>query len=66
MPGVFAVGDLRAGSTRQVASAAGDGAAAALQVRDHLKRTPGEEAWTVARWLLADGVPSRPPVRRPA
>jgi thioredoxin reductase (NADPH) len=38
VPGVFAVGDLRAGSTRQVASAAGDGVAAALQLRDHLQR----------------------------
>lgn len=37
VPGLFAVGDLRAGSTRQVASAAGEGAAAALEIRDHLK-----------------------------
>jgi thioredoxin reductase (NADPH) len=37
VPGVFAAGDVRAGSTKQVASAAGEGAAAALQIRDHLK-----------------------------
>ena len=38
MPGVFAAGDVRAGSTKQVASAAGEGATAALLVRDYLKR----------------------------
>jgi thioredoxin reductase (NADPH) len=37
VPGVFAAGDLRANSTKQVASAAGEGAAAALMVRDYLK-----------------------------
>jgi thioredoxin reductase (NADPH) len=36
-PGIFAAGDVRAGSTKQVASAAGEGAAAALMVRDYLK-----------------------------
>ena len=38
LPGVFAAGDARAGSTKQIASAAGEGAAAALQIRDSLKR----------------------------
>ena len=38
MPGVFAAGDVRSGSTKQVASAAGEGAAVALQVREYLKR----------------------------
>lgn len=38
VPGVFAAGDIRAGSTKQVASAAGEGAAAALLVREYLKR----------------------------
>jgi len=38
VPGIFAAGDLRAGSTKQVASAAGEGAAAALLVREHLRR----------------------------
>jgi thioredoxin reductase (NADPH) len=38
VPGIFAIGDLRAGSTKQVASAAGEGAAAALMARDYLER----------------------------
>jgi len=37
IPGVFAAGDVRAGSTKQVASAAGEGATAALLVREYLK-----------------------------
>ena len=37
MPGVFAAGDVRAGSTKQVASAAGEGATAALMVRAYLQ-----------------------------
>ena len=37
MPGVFAAGDGRAGSTKQVTSAAGEGATAALMVRQHLE-----------------------------
>lgn len=36
--GIFAIGDVRAGSTKQVASAAGEGAAVALMIRDYLKR----------------------------
>ena len=36
LPGVFAAGDVRAGSTKQLASAVGEGAAAALQMRHHL------------------------------
>ena len=35
--GVFAAGDVRKGSTKQAASAAGEGATAALMVREHLK-----------------------------
>jgi len=34
--GVFAAGDVRAGSTKQLASAVGEGAAVALQIRAHL------------------------------
>ena len=34
--GVFAAGDVRAGSTKQLASAVGEGAAVALQIRHHL------------------------------
>ena len=37
VPGVFAAGDVRAGSTKQVASATGEGATAALLMREHLK-----------------------------
>ena len=38
MPGVFAAGDVRRGSTKQLASAVGEGAAAAIQVRYHLDK----------------------------
>ena len=37
MPGVFAAGDCRLGSTKQAASAVGEGATAALMVREFLK-----------------------------
>src|SRR5271157_2729120 len=37
LPGVFVAGDVRAGSTKQAASAAGEGASAALAIRDYLK-----------------------------
>ncbi len=36
-PGVFAAGDVRAGSTKQLVSAAGEGAAAALSIREYLR-----------------------------
>ena len=36
-PGIFAAGDVRTGSTKQVASATGEGATAALLIREHLK-----------------------------
>jgi thioredoxin reductase (NADPH) len=38
MPGVFAAGDVRAGSTKQLASAVGEGAAAAIAIRRYLDR----------------------------
>jgi len=37
VPGIFSAGDVRASSTKQVASAAGEGAAAALMIREYLK-----------------------------
>jgi thioredoxin reductase (NADPH) len=37
VPGVFAAGDSRAGSTNQAASAAGEGASAALAIRRYLE-----------------------------
>ena len=37
VPGIFAAGDVRADSTKQVASATGEGAAAALMIRDYLR-----------------------------
>jgi thioredoxin reductase (NADPH) len=37
LPGVFAAGDVRSGSTKQAASAAGEGATVALMIREYLK-----------------------------
>ena len=37
VPGVFAAGGVRHGSTKQVTRAAGEGAAAAILVREYLK-----------------------------
>ncbi len=37
MPGVFASGDVRSGATMQIASAVGEGAAAALAIREYLE-----------------------------
>jgi thioredoxin reductase (NADPH) len=39
LPGLFAAGDVRAGSTKQAASAVGEGATAALAIRAYLKTT---------------------------
>jgi thioredoxin reductase (NADPH) len=50
IPGVFAAGDCRAGSTKQAASAAGEGAAAALMIRRYVEP-------------LASGIPERSMVR---
>ena len=41
MEGVFAAGDVRAGSTKQAASAAGEGASAAIAIREYLKDMGG-------------------------
>jgi thioredoxin reductase (NADPH) len=39
VPGVFAAGDVRFGSTKQVASAVGEGAAASISIRDFLRKS---------------------------
>jgi thioredoxin reductase (NADPH) len=38
MPGLFVAGDVRAGSTKQLASAVGEGAAASIAIRQYLER----------------------------
>jgi len=38
LPGIFAAGDVRDTSTKQVVSAAGEGSTAALEIREYLKR----------------------------
>ncbi len=38
MPGVFAAGDVRAGSTKQLGAAIGEGITALLMVRQHLEK----------------------------
>jgi thioredoxin reductase (NADPH) len=37
MKGVFVAGDIRSGATMQIASAAGEGATAALKIREYLE-----------------------------
>ncbi|WP_257786834.1 hypothetical protein [Cupriavidus malaysiensis] len=44
MPGVFAIGDVRAGSTKRVAAAVGDGAAAIAQIHAYLSSLNKESA----------------------
>jgi thioredoxin reductase (NADPH) len=39
IPGIFAAGDVRHGSTKQVASAVGEGAAASISIREFLRRS---------------------------
>lgn len=40
MPGVFVAGDIRSGATMQIASAAGEGATAALKIREYIEGKP--------------------------
>lgn len=40
MPGVFVAGDIRSGATMQIASATGEGATAALKIREYLEGHP--------------------------
>ena len=46
LPGVFAAGDVRDGSTKQLASAVGEGAAVAIQIRGYLDRQLDEAVHT--------------------
>ena len=43
MPGVFASGDVRSGATMQIASAVGEGATAALSIREYLENRERSE-----------------------
>lgn len=52
--GIFAAGDVRAGSTKQLVSAAGEGAAAALAIREHLR---GHDAHTMEAALGGSSTP---------
>jgi thioredoxin reductase (NADPH) len=44
LPGVFAVGDVHAGSVKRVASAVGEGSVAIPQVHQHLRRQAAQSA----------------------
>jgi thioredoxin reductase (NADPH) len=56
VPGIFAAGDCRAGSTNQAASAAGEGAAAALNIRRYLEPLASGMPRRSARDSEASGV----------
>ena len=43
--GVYAAGDVRGGSTKQVTSAAGEGATVALMIRQYLEKTEGSRSY---------------------
>ena len=45
VPGVFAAGDARAGSTKQLAAAVGEGTTAALMVRQYLEDSDGSRGY---------------------
>lgn len=54
LPGVFASGDVRSGATMQIASAVGEGATAALSIREYLDGLPHvEEAPRTSETVLA-------------
>ena len=44
VPGVFAIGDVRAGSTKRVAAAVGEGAAVVAQIHAYLAGLAGRPA----------------------
>ena len=45
IPGVYAAGDVRAGSTKQVTGAVGEGTTAALMIRQYLEKTEGNRGY---------------------
>ena len=45
IPGIFAAGDARGGSTKQVSSAVGEGTTAALMIRQYLEKTEGSRGY---------------------
>ncbi len=45
IPGVFAAGDARGGSTKQVSSAVGEGTTAALMIRQYLEKIEGSRGY---------------------
>jgi thioredoxin reductase (NADPH) len=47
LPGVFAAGDVRSGSTKQLASAVGEGAAAAIGIRQYLEALEAKPVHTM-------------------
>lgn len=44
VPGIFCAGDVRSGATMQIASATGEGATAALRIREYLKEHDKQQA----------------------
>jgi thioredoxin reductase (NADPH) len=51
MPGVFCSGDVRSGATMQIASAVGEGATAALKIREYLEMKERHQAKTQEEML---------------
>ena len=64
VPGVFAAGDVRSGSTKRCATAVGEGAMAVQFVHAHLSRTPAvEDVREQRRLYTAPASTSRTPLR---
>lgn len=51
MPGVFCSGDVRSGATMQIASATGEGATAALKIREFLEMQNRQPVTKMAEWI---------------
>ncbi|HEX5395431.1 MAG TPA: NAD(P)/FAD-dependent oxidoreductase, partial [Candidatus Saccharimonadales bacterium] len=43
LPGIYCAGDVRSGATEQIASAVGEGATAALTIREYLDQVPARK-----------------------